>query len=301
MKRLESKDVSGRKPRKSSARLWVLLARDAAVAAIFRRGPSRQVQLIKWNLEDDTFEDGQWFKGRIYERRCDLSPSGTLLIYFAATHKEPLFSWTAISKLPWFTALALWPKGDCWNGGGHFIGPYRIHLDHFPSENIPHPDFASGCRKFQIQTFATARGEDTPVWHHTLKRDGWSQVHAGDWGKHGQENGYSWKSRIPEQWSKPHQKRRIRLAMFIHGMGQDNGPWHVTSYRVADNSGAEVSSLGPADWADWDKQGDLLFALGGRLYRQRFQKTNSPPPTLLADLNHHEFAAIPPTDWAKKL
>jgi len=34
----------------STARLWVLLARDARVAAILRRGPSRQVQLIKWDL-----------------------------------------------------------------------------------------------------------------------------------------------------------------------------------------------------------------------------------------------------------
>src|SRR3954454_10755262 len=81
----------------SSTRLWVLLARKARVAAIFRRGPSRHVQLIKWNLDNDTFEFGQWFKGRVYERRCDLSPAGTLLIYFAATYKEPLRSWTAVS------------------------------------------------------------------------------------------------------------------------------------------------------------------------------------------------------------
>ena len=51
----------------SNARLWVLLARDARVAAILRRGPSRQVQLIKWDFRDDTFEHGQWIKGRIYD------------------------------------------------------------------------------------------------------------------------------------------------------------------------------------------------------------------------------------------
>jgi hypothetical protein len=42
--------------------------------------------LIKWHLKSDTFEIGQWFKGRIYERRCDLSPSGELLAYFAAKY-----------------------------------------------------------------------------------------------------------------------------------------------------------------------------------------------------------------------
>ncbi len=45
--------------------LFVIPALKAPVAVIFRRGPSRQVRLIKWNLKDDSFERGQWFKGRI--------------------------------------------------------------------------------------------------------------------------------------------------------------------------------------------------------------------------------------------
>src|SRR4051794_39570157 len=122
-----------------SARLFVILARKAPVGVILRRGPSNHVQLIRWNMADDTFEQGQWFKGRIYERRCDISPNGTLLIYFAATYKEPLHSWTAISKVPWFAATALWPKGDGWNGGGYFTGSYSICLNHFEAK--PHPDF----------------------------------------------------------------------------------------------------------------------------------------------------------------
>ena len=57
---------------------------------------------------------GQWFKGRIYEKRCDLSPDGTKLIYFAQkintrTLNDPKYSyaWTAISRPPYLTALAL--------------------------------------------------------------------------------------------------------------------------------------------------------------------------------------------------
>jgi hypothetical protein len=66
------------------ARLFVILARRAPVGVIFRRGPSPWVQLIRWDTEHDRFEHGQWFHGRIYERRCDLSPDGSLLIYFAS-------------------------------------------------------------------------------------------------------------------------------------------------------------------------------------------------------------------------
>jgi hypothetical protein len=170
-----------KRPVSPSTRLWVLLARKTPIAAIFRRGPTRQVQLIKWNLNDDSFEEGQWFKGRVYERRCDLSPSGTLLIYFAATYKEPLRSWTAVTKLPWFTSVALWPKGDGWNGGGYFKGPYEIHLDHLAGESAPHPKFQAACRKLQVTSFANAMGEDARVWHFTLQRDGWTQVQHGVW------------------------------------------------------------------------------------------------------------------------
>jgi len=65
------------------ARLFMVFARNSSTAVIFRRGPSKWVQLIKWNTKTDAFEPGQWFNGRIYERRADLSPDGSLLIYFA--------------------------------------------------------------------------------------------------------------------------------------------------------------------------------------------------------------------------
>jgi hypothetical protein len=94
-------------------RLSVLLARKAPVAIVFRRGPSKHVLLVRWNLSDDSFEAGQWLKGRVYERRCDLSEDGERLIYFAANYRarHPLQTWTAVSRPPYFTALALWQKG----------------------------------------------------------------------------------------------------------------------------------------------------------------------------------------------
>src|SRR5215471_13433178 len=108
-------------------RLFVILAREAHKAIIFRRGPSNWVRLIVWNTDNDTFEYGQWFKGRVYEEKCDLSPNGTKLIYFAAKHykrfdlkAEYKNYWTAISKPPYFTALAMWPEITTYGGGGLF-------------------------------------------------------------------------------------------------------------------------------------------------------------------------------------
>jgi hypothetical protein len=111
-------------------RLYVILARNEPFGVVFRRGPSKSVLLIKWNTSNDTFQSGQWLKGRIYERRCDLSPDGDLLLYFAANYRDPYYSWSAISRPPFLTALALWPKGDGWGGGGHFVSAKRIALNH---------------------------------------------------------------------------------------------------------------------------------------------------------------------------
>jgi hypothetical protein len=47
------------KPRKPpSARVEAILARNAPVAVVFRRGPTRFVRMLKWNLRNDKIEGG---------------------------------------------------------------------------------------------------------------------------------------------------------------------------------------------------------------------------------------------------
>ena len=71
---------------KPPARLHAILARRGAYAVVFRRGPSDKVAVVGWDRSNDTFTLGQWLRGRIYPLRCDLSPSGKHLIYFAAKY-----------------------------------------------------------------------------------------------------------------------------------------------------------------------------------------------------------------------
>src|SRR5260370_36949934 len=114
----------------SQVRMYAILPRKAPFGVVFRRGPSKSVLLIGWNTSNDTFQQGQWLRGRIYERRCDLSPDGNLLLYFAASYRKPYYSWPAISRPPYLTALALWPKGDGWRCGGDFLPQHRLPLIH---------------------------------------------------------------------------------------------------------------------------------------------------------------------------
>jgi hypothetical protein len=71
-------------------------------------------------------------RGRIYERRCDLSPDGRHFIYFAMNERwqsETRGSWTAISRVPYLKAVSLFAKGDCWHGGGLFLSNRAFWLN----------------------------------------------------------------------------------------------------------------------------------------------------------------------------
>src|SRR5215471_13410661 len=161
-----------------AARIHVLLASHAPLGIVIRRGPSKRVCTVLWDRRHDQFKLGQWLKGRIYERRSDLSPDGKYLIYFAMNGKwqsEAKGSWTAISRAPYLKALAMFPKGDCWHGGGLFTGNATYWLnDGYGHETLRDTREVRRDRKFQPSEFFG--GEDQGVYYPRLLRDGWRLV-----------------------------------------------------------------------------------------------------------------------------
>ncbi len=255
---------------KPQVRLYCILAREAPVAVVFRRGPTKQVLLVKWRTDTDEFQEGQWLKARIYERRCDLSPSGKRLIYFAANYKKPYFSWTAVSRPPFLTALLLWPKGDGWGGGGLFAEENTILLNHRAQEMQLAKDF-SLPRHVQIRPFGdgSGRGEDSPIMDARMSRDGWRVLQAGKAFRRGSRASVSIEFNPPYIWAKPHptSEARYELQMQFQGLHEREGPWYIIEYIVADRTNGSTISLGRIDWADWCQSGDLLFAKEGQLFR----------------------------------
>jgi hypothetical protein len=168
-------------PTPAPVRLFVLLARAAPVGVILRRGPTGWVQMILWDTKSDQFTPGQWFKGRIFEHKCDLSPDGKLVVYFAKksgnSYKNPDYgdSWTAISKPPYFTALALWTCYGVERGGGLFSSNETLCLNHHPAQQ-PHPDHQpQGLQIIQDEDWYA----DIPIWHERMSRDGWDALQTG--------------------------------------------------------------------------------------------------------------------------
>ena len=246
------------------ARLFVILARDASRAVVFRRGPSAQVALILWRTDDDSFEVGQWFRGRIYERRCDLSPRGDKLIYFAG-FKMPLRTWTAVSTPPWLTAVALWPKGDAWGGGGLFESETRIALNHRPEE-------MQLDERFQLPTQLTVTpfglysggGEDEPIYQTRLIRDGWRVISEGTQVQRPDHFAYD----PPQVLLKVAPGNlRSELVMRKLSVAKRGGPWYELEHALVDRQTGIELPIARAEWADWDRSGDLLFAREGKLFR----------------------------------
>lgn len=249
------------------ARLYVLLARESDRAIVFRRGPTKQVLLLDWNTATDEITEGQWLKSRIYERRCDLSPNGELLLYFAASQKPPHGSWTAVSRPPYLTALALWPKGNAWGGGGHFETNTRLALNHEESRFALAEDFRLP-RWLKVEPFGKSSGwgEDSPVWLSRLMRDGWTWVSLGQEAKKRSRKDV-WVTFDPPTIF---EKRRgdQTLQMTIYGIHQKNGPWYVTTHSLLTYRGPTLD-LGESDWSDWSRSGEVLFARNGALHRIR--------------------------------
>jgi hypothetical protein len=289
----------------TSVRLYAILARKSPVAVVFRRGPSNSVLLIKWNTPDDTFEHGQWLRGRIYERRCDLSPDGDLLLYFAAKYKKPLRSWSAISRPPFLKALALWPKGDGWGGGGHFESRTRVALNHRDGE-MALADGFSIPRWLKVRQFGKRPGwgEDDPVWATRLKRDGWKLVSHPTVVKE-DYNAKVWIEFSPAiVWRKrnPVCPKRYSLDMLITGLKERDGPAYLTEHAVNRENG-EVNKFGRSDCADWSHSGDLLYAMDGCLYRVPCRKKVLAPledSIKVADFTRLKFEAMQAPDIASQ-
>lgn len=105
-------------------RLHLFFATENDRAVILRQGPSKQFRMILWHRDTDTFEDGQWLKHKVYVERCSLSPDGQHFLYFVLDGKwdsDTMGSYTVLSRPPYWTALALFPEGDTWAGGGVFL------------------------------------------------------------------------------------------------------------------------------------------------------------------------------------
>jgi hypothetical protein len=290
-------------------RIYVQLAAEAPVGLVFRRGPSQWVQILRWNTDDDTFEPGQWFHGRIYERRGDISPDGRYMVYFASkqqncarslTDPSILSSWTAVSRPPYLTALALWPEiGTACSGGGAFIEKRTLKLN------------SSSGRKAQIAPGHPLIPADFNVgsaWQHPADESVVLAILSAiqKWGAVGSERGHN--MGLSEFWD--------QLRGCIYSDSPNPHPPLRSSARTKKTYGPDglirsvhdTANDTPVDlpigteWADWDKQGRLVWAEAGKIWA--LSPKNAPldfaDAKMLIDLNPNKFEEVVAPAWARE-
>ena|SRR5215471_8492874 len=239
----------------SPCRLHVYLARRAPLGAVLRRGPAAWARLSLWRTDTDTFEHGQWIHARVFERRSDLSADGSLFITFIRTTAARLRagqradSWIAISRPPYFTALALWFVGGTYCTGGMFPEDRAVWLGWRAEPDTGNlPGWLARARTLP-HIDRTNNWTDRTVFHNRLLRDGWQRVPGAQ----------------PETWRRHHPRRQRSLLLTERGWdARAYGGPHLVEYAVETTDGA-VQALPGATWADWDHSGRMVLVKDGQL------------------------------------
>ena len=267
-----------------AARLHVLLARDAPIGLVIRRGPSKTVATIQWNRKTDDFKIGQWLKGRIYERRCDLSPDGKHLIYFAMNgywKSEAQGSWTAISRAPYLKALGLFPKGDCWHGGGLWTGVKRYWLN----DGMGHSVLQQTSEVERDSIFKPTTnygGECFGVYFPRLLRDGWSLLEHVEVGK--LKSKFIFEKPLPHGWT----LRKIAHAEVGAPVGKGV---YWDEHELFFKKTGETMAFPDWEWADVDGK-RLVWAEGGSLHAGKIARDGLGNRAKLLDFNEMKFAPL---------
>lgn len=260
------------------AKLYCIISRAGDTAVIFRRGPSKQVRLIGWNLSTQAFTPGQWFSGRIYARKSDLSPNGKKLVYYAAKFKGQLPTWIAVSTPPYLTAHVLWRATGTWNDLSLFESNDVLALATYRSDSSLEPQAG-----FKVPGQLRVKHKPWPGYFHKLAdhdrliRDGWLVI-EGDPLYRGQSD-----TRVV------YRKHIVDGARLLYLELSATGEADV-SYSIHKN-GNEIVDL-KAEWAD-TRGKYLYFSQGAKLFSIRCMENGKHLPAVeLADFGEMRFEAI---------
>ncbi|GEM_PF-294235 len=239
-------------------RLHVLLARDSPRSVVIRRGPTRHTATVLWDRATDSFTLGQWLKGRIYERRSDLSPDGEQLIYFAMNGRwssNAKGAWTAISRAPFLKAVSLFAKGDCWHGGGLFQSAQDYWLNDGYGHETQRED--PTLRRVHAHPWHDSYGgECLGVYFIRLQRDGWEMKGADPDGK--ARHVTVFEKKVKENW--------ILRKLAHAGGNRDIGKGiYFDTHALINTASGQTIAKDHWEWADIDRN-RLVWAATGCIH-----------------------------------
>lgn len=267
-------------------RIYCIPATQAPIVAVFRRGPTAWSHVGRWNLGEQRYEPGAWFKGRIFPRRSDLSPDGRVLCYFAL---KPSATWeqgeayVALSRLPWLKTLDAFGTCGTWTRGYHFTE--GEDGDNLGNINLPIP---YGLRSIPLVQFANER------------RRGWEE--RTDSPRRDPRDTWDERRNARIQKRQPGGDRLLCVESVGWTGGEFGIDQAVEGLRVSYwlESDGEIEILDQLQWADWDRDGRLLAATrGGKLQVWDLDSDDS-QALFEEDLSRYEPSPISAPVWAHR-
>ena len=266
------------------ARIHVLMASKSNSGLVIRRGPSKHVCTFGWDRSNDEFTIGQWLKGRIYERRSDISPDGKHFLYFAMNGKwdsETGGSWTAMSVAPYLKAIGLWGKGDCWHGGGLFLRNNKFWINAYDH----HKELRSPNRLNRVDDYEgkKASGYECPgVYYLRLMRDGWIFKIRRNIEKRHEIDVFE--KQVSPDWV---------LRKLAHGTldSPEGKGCYYDEHELVNSHTSQILDFHSWEWADWDRN-RLVWAEKGRLCACEVNESGIANLKDLYDFNSMTFEPI---------
>jgi hypothetical protein len=202
-----------------------------------------------------SYEPGAWLRGTLYPQRCDVSPDGEWLCYFAL---QPSATWelgwtyVALSRLPWLHALAAWRTDGTWTRGAHFVPDPSVRDVGAPDHgSVDYERLGAGLAVTRAASYAVER------------RRGWAEAE----GSTPRADDDFWDERRAESLvlTKPQPSSGSVCLEVSGGYGAFRSRGYSAQVRyVVIDDGRETEL--DAQWADWARDGTLLVATAaGRL------------------------------------
>jgi hypothetical protein len=263
-------------------RIYCILATEAPIALVFRRGPSRWFHLLRWRLDKGLLEPGVWVRKKLRPRRCDLSSDGELLLYYLSGGYEARYRvFAGLSRAPWLAPILTWDERDTFGRGWCFATDSTAHT------------YGERCdMDSTIGPVAIARNETVSFVNE--RRRGW--VEAADCPPRDPDDTWDEKRSVILQKTCASNGCALRL---IGGRYQpQRGIDGKAPHFELDLPSGERVAIPDVTWADWDQTGRLLLATRqGQLLAR--DPLGHPSETLEAhDLTNLTPAPAPPPDWA---
>jgi hypothetical protein len=278
-------------------RLFGIPAAEAPVVAVLRRGPSGWFHVGRWQTDVPAYEPGAWLHGTLYPQRCDLSPDGRWLVYFAlkANARWALGgTYVAVSRLPWLTALAGWGTDGTWTSGFAFV----------PRGTARHPptapdigDIGPLLARYELDqrlagSFAVERARgwtETPDSPPRTEADIWDERRV---------------DRVTMQKPRPGDPSvvlAVRGWYAAHrGLDPRRGPARYRLVHTPRDGAPRETPLDGVGWADWTGDGRLLVATETGALQVREGRPLPVTVTWTADLAALSPArTLPPEDAAR--